>query len=71
MNTTELVTREISQTERNDEDMEMTLGCVAKIRKHLVRQIQQKGKVKYVNNLVVLDSMFVSFDNTPIAAIAV
>jgi len=71
MNTTELLTREISQTERNDEEMEMTLECVAKIRKHLVRQINQEGKVKYVNNLVVLDSMFVSFDNTPIAAIAV
>jgi len=44
------------------EELEMTLACAEKVKFHLTRLILQESKVKYVNNLQVLDEMIDSFE---------
>ncbi len=58
MRTSDIPTNKISLAEMADKELDMTLECVAKIRKHLKRHIKEDGKLKYVNNLVELSSMF-------------
>ena len=54
-----------------EEEMDMTLECVSKIRGHFNRLINEEKKLKYVNNLMILDSMFVNYDKTVNEAVAV
>jgi len=44
------------------EELEMTLECAEKVKFHLTRLILQESKVKYVNNLQVLNEMIGSFE---------
>jgi hypothetical protein len=44
------------------EELEMTLACAEKVKFHLNRLILQESKIKYVNNLQVLDDMIGSFE---------
>jgi hypothetical protein len=57
MNTT--VTNEFFS---DSEELEMTLDCAWKIRSHISRLVTQESKVKYVNNLNILDSMIGSYN---------
>ena len=52
-----------------EEEMDMTLECVSKIRGHLNRLVHEEGKVKYMNNLDLLDTMFVSFQDRQAVAV--
>ncbi len=55
----------------HEEEMDLTLECVAKIRQHLTRLINNEGKMKYVNNLVVLNSMFITYDEMHQGALSI
>lgn len=38
-------------------EIEIALGCALKVQSHLRRIIQQDSKVKYMNNLLIVDSI--------------
>lgn len=53
------------------EELEMTLDCAWKIRSHMSRLVQNEGKVKYANNMEVLDAMIGSYNEQLVPAVAV
>jgi len=53
------------------EELEMTLDIAWKIRSQMNRLVNKEGKVKYANNLEILDEMIGSYNEQMIPAIAV
>jgi hypothetical protein len=53
------------------DELEMTLDCAWKIRSHMSRLVNQEAKVKYSNNLEILDSMIGAYNEQFVPAVAV
>ena len=53
------------------EDLELTLECAWKIRSHMSRLVTKESKVKYVNNLEILDSMIGAYNEQLVPEFAV
>lgn len=45
----------------SEEEIQSTLSCAMNIRRHLERLIILESKVKYVNNLQILDTLISSY----------
>lgn len=45
----------------NEEELEMMIECATKIQKHLDRLVHREAKVKYANNLQIVNEQLDSF----------
>ena len=55
----------------DEEELEMTLDVAWKIRSHMSRLVNQEARVKYANNLEILDSMIGAYNEQLVPAVAV
>jgi len=53
------------------DELEMTLDIAWKIRSHMSRLVSGEGRIKYANNLEILDEMIGSYNEQLNPAIAV